>query len=340
MSLHDRLGHRAAAAEPIAKIVHGPILIGTMLNLILYGISIAQTYFYIASFKEDKLWIKLFILVIFIADTANTIFDVEFMYESLVNNFNNPTAIMTANWVFATDPAITAIISTMVQLFFCWHAHILTGSTWIVCLLVAGSFIAGLGGIATAVAIGIVPNWLEFQKFKVSVIVWLATSALVDTTITGILVWSLRQQKTGFNGSNNVLNRIIRITVQTGLVTSIWAVIDLGLFLGSPAGFHLAFNFPLSKLYSNSLLSSLNARHRGRVLPESQHKGACQGSKVVVNYVSNAPPGDQIGVFSGSTRRVRPEVYVNIESHEMRDIDRKTGELGDESATSHPENQV
>ncbi|TFY50476.1 hypothetical protein EVG20_g11495, partial [Dentipellis fragilis] len=245
MSLHDR--DHAAAAESIAKLVHGPILIGTMLNLILYGISITQTYFYIASFKQDKLWIKLFILVIFVADTSNTAFDVEFMYESLVNNFNNPTAIMTANWVFATDPAITAIISTMVQLFFCWHVNILTGSTWIVGLLVIGvvhrrSFMlialrsAAVGGIATAVAIGIVPHWLEFQKFKVSGIVWLATSALVDTTITGILVWYLRRQKTVFSGSNDILNRIIRITVQTGLVTSIWAIVDLGLFLGSRAG--------------------------------------------------------------------------------------------------------
>ncbi|KAA1469914.1 hypothetical protein DENSPDRAFT_651043 [Dentipellis sp. KUC8613] len=337
MPVLDRASN--AGAVSIAKLVHGPMLVGTMLNLILYGISITQTYFYITSFRQDRLWIKIFILVIFVADTANTVFDVEFMYNSLVNNFNNPAAITTANWVFATDPAMTAIISTMVQLFFCWRVKVLTGRTWVVCLLVTGSIVAGLGGIATSIAIGIVPNWLEFQKFKVSVIVWLATSALVDSTITAILVWYLRQHKTGFRGSDDVLDRIIRITVQTGLVTSIWAIIDLGLFLGSSSGLHLAFNFPLSKLYSNSLLSSLNSRREWRLSSsESEHKSPVHVRKSAVNCMPDTPQADHIVSFSNS--RVRPEVYIDVESHEMRDVIKKAEELGEASSNSPPESQA
>ncbi|TFY50407.1 hypothetical protein EVG20_g11538, partial [Dentipellis fragilis] len=315
------------------------------------------------------------IFAIFVADTANTVFDVEFMYESLVNNFNNPAAIMTANWVFATgeddNPAMTAIISTMVQLFFCWRVKVLIGRTWIVCIIVVGSIIAGhefsavprsihitrtlrfargaqysvltlraaaVGGIATAIAIGIVPHWLEFQKFKVPVIVWLTTSALVDSTITAFLVWYLRRQKTEFSASDDILNRIIRVTVQTGLVTSVWAIINLGVFLGSSSGFHLAFNFPLSKLYSNSLLSSLNARHSSRLLSESQQRRTVHVSKSAFSYGSNTPQADHIMAFNGS--RVRPEVYINIESQKVWDTVKKTGELGDAHATSNPENQV
>ncbi|KAA1469912.1 hypothetical protein DENSPDRAFT_650841 [Dentipellis sp. KUC8613] len=307
---------RARSNPPIVKLVHGPILLGTMLNLILYGISITQTYIYVTSFKQDKLWIKIFILVIFVADTANTIFDIEFIYESLVNNFNHPAAIMRANWVFATDPAMTVIVSTMVQLFFCWRIKVLTGRTWIVCILVIGSIVAGLGGIATSIAIGIVPKWLEFQKFEIPVIVWLATSALVDSTISAILVWYLRHHKTGFSGSDDVLNRIIRITVQTGLVTSVWAIVDLGLFLGSPSGFHLAFNFPLAKLYSNSLLSSLNARHTcRRSAPEPQYMNTVYVAKSSSEYTSSNAPGDHVGGFTRP--RVQPEVYIDIESHKF-----------------------
>lgn len=69
------------------------------------------------------------------------------------------------------------------------------------------------------------------------------------------------------------------VTVQTGMITAICAVIDLIAFLASvslvlfrveallayspmlqPSGLHLVFNLPLSKLYANSLMSSLNSR--------------------------------------------------------------------------------
>lgn len=50
------------------------------------------------------------------------------------------------------------------------------------------------------------------------------------------------------------------VTVQTGAVTAICATIDVIVFCVDNTGTHLIFNIPLSKLYTNSLMSSLNAR--------------------------------------------------------------------------------
>ncbi|KAL4248567.1 hypothetical protein AB1N83_014126 [Pleurotus pulmonarius] len=51
------------------------------------------------------------------------------------------------------------------------------------------------------------------------------------------------------------------VTLQTGLLTSIFASLDAILFLAIPdTAYNFALDFPLSKLYTNSLLSSLNAR--------------------------------------------------------------------------------
>ncbi|KAJ7270637.1 hypothetical protein B0H12DRAFT_970855, partial [Mycena haematopus] len=72
-----------------------------------------------------------------------------------------------------------------------------------------------------------------------------------------------RKHRTGCNATDTKVDRIIRLTIQTGMITSICSVIDLGLFLGDVSGLfvvHLLFNLPLAKLYSNSLMSSLNAR--------------------------------------------------------------------------------
>ncbi|TFY67257.1 hypothetical protein EVG20_g3998 [Dentipellis fragilis] len=294
-----------------AKVAHGPIFIGTVLNIILYGISIAQTWIYLTTYKKDRLWMKLVILLLFVADTMNSVFDIEYTYNSLVNHYNDPAAIQKANWVFATDPAMTSIIGTIVQLFFAWRVKVLTNNNIAVAGIVVGSIISCLGGIATSIAIGIVPVWTEFQKFKIPVIVWLTVSALVDSTITVILVWHLRHQKKGFKGSDDLLDKIIRLTVQTGLVTSVWAIVDLGVYLGITTGTHLIFNFPLSKLYSNSLLSTLNSRSGWK------HSG----SDVSDESTMGSRKPDVVTFGSG----VRPEVYIDVESHEMINADGKVG---------------
>ncbi|KZV73839.1 hypothetical protein PENSPDRAFT_574044 [Peniophora sp. CONT] len=249
-----------SAPGNFALVAHGPIFIGTILNVCLYGISIAQTYVYIQTYKKDRAWMKALVGFIFLADTLNAVFDVEYTYSSLVLHYNDPAAIQKATWGEFPSAFRPNIIGTMVQLFFAWRVKVLTRSYIATGLLVLGAIISCLGGIATSIAIGIVPVWTEFQRFEVPVIVWLTVSAIVDTSITGVMVWHLRKSKRGFKHSNDVLDRIIRLTVQTGLITSLWAIIDLIVFLSIPTGTHLIFNFPLSKLYSNSLLSSLNSR--------------------------------------------------------------------------------
>ncbi|VDC00698.1 unnamed protein product [Peniophora sp. CBMAI 1063] len=303
----------SAPAPNVVPIVHGPILIGTILNVLLYGISLTQTFFYVSTFKQDRWILKALVFVIFVADTMNSVFDVVYIYDALVLHYDDPAAIATANWVFATDPAMGSLIASMVQVFFAWRVKVLTGNVWVAILLYLGAVISGLGGVAVSIAIGIVPNWLEFQRFEAPVIVWLVTSALVDTTITGFLTYHLRKHRTGFQRTDDVLSKIIRLTVQTGLITSVWAIVDLAVFLAIPTGLHLIFNFPLAKLYSNSLLSSLNARSslNGGTTSTSENRVAQQKSP----HAGRMGP-EQMVSFTNS---VRPEVYIDVESHELSD---------------------
>ncbi|KAJ7064888.1 hypothetical protein C8F01DRAFT_1367118 [Mycena amicta] len=119
------------------------------------------------------------------------------------------------------------------------------------------------GAIGTSVEVHLNPEFVEFIRFKSVVIVWLGASATADILITSILVVYLvrsKSHKTGLAGTDVLVDRIIRMTVQTGLATSLCATIDLILFLADPVALHLIFNIPLCKLYTNSLLSSLNSR--------------------------------------------------------------------------------
>lgn len=121
------------------------------------------------------------------------------------------------------------------------------------------------------------------------------------------------------------------VTVQTGMITAICAIIDLVLFLASvssgqtvcgskdlltftptqPSGLHLIFNLPLSKLYTNSLMSSLNSRMgwkystgvaRSTSAQESRFVAAPGGGARSTNAIDLADlssPGRKSKVFSG-----------------------------------------
>ncbi|KAH9939817.1 hypothetical protein B0H21DRAFT_756071 [Amylocystis lapponica] len=297
-----------------ASETYGPIFIGLVFNILLYGIMITQTFLYFTVYKRDKLWMKLFVFLLFFCDTLNCAFDIAFVFIPLVDDFGNETRLSYATWIFGTDPALTAFIALFVQMFFAWRVKVLTNSIPAVCLIAFCSICQWCGGIGSAIAVGMIPEFIHFQRFETIVVVWLAFSAVADSLITVALVWHLRKHKTGFHATDDIVNRIIRLTVQTGLVTALCAVIDLILFLASPSGLHLVFNLPLSKLYTNSLMSSLNSRagwKYGNGLGDNVSSDPTEVSRGHVKGLS---------MHGDMSRRAGQEVFIDVESHEMIDV--------------------
>ncbi|KAJ7781823.1 hypothetical protein DFH07DRAFT_1055398 [Mycena maculata] len=249
-------------SEGPAERAHGPMLVGFLFNAILYGVMILQTHIYFINYgAKDRLWMRAFVLSIFVLDSMNTVFDFIYLYKSLIIHFDDPPYLRNATWVFATDPALTALIAGMVQFFFAWRVRILTNKNTFLYLVVVLCATAGLvGGLATAAEAIITPEFAKFQKAKPYVALWLSAECIADFLITTILVWHLKRRKTGFQKTDMLVDRIITMTVHTGVLTSVCAILDLILYLVDPTGLHLAFNFPLCKLYTNSLISSLNCR--------------------------------------------------------------------------------
>ncbi|KAJ7854720.1 hypothetical protein B0H14DRAFT_3449464 [Mycena olivaceomarginata] len=236
---------RKRGSEDPAEIAHGPMFLGLTMNILLYGIMITQVYLYTTTYKSDPLYIKLYIAVLMLADTFNTGFMVSYLYESLVVHFNDLTYLAKANWVFATGEQ--GIIGCMVQLFYAWRIHILTGNIWIVVLICICALTNAFGGLASASAIAFVPQFSHFQEFQVPVICWLLSAAVGDVIITTTLVSFFKKHRTGCSATDTRVDQIIRLTIQTGMITSVCSVIDLGLFLGDSSGMHLLFNLPLAK---------------------------------------------------------------------------------------------
>ncbi|KAF9491449.1 hypothetical protein BDN71DRAFT_1452894 [Pleurotus eryngii] len=251
--------------ENPAEIAHSYMLIGLFLNIWLYGIMTTQVYLYYMEYPKDKWWIKSLVAILLLADTLNALFLCIYVYKSLITNFNNPEFLADPDWIFATDPALTGIIAAIVQLFFSWRIKVLTSNNGIFVVVVVCALVGLAGALFTAVEVTKSVSFEEFRRFKWAVIVWLCSEAFGDLVITGTLVTFLRNHKTGFPSSDKLVDRIIRMTMQTGLTTSVCAILDIIFFLRYPNGLHLIFNFALSKLYTNSLMSTLNSRKGWRL---------------------------------------------------------------------------
>ncbi|KIS71832.1 uncharacterized protein UMAG_00262 [Mycosarcoma maydis] len=245
---------------PAMDLLLGCMYIGVMLNVWLFGFSIVQAYIYYVNFKTDKPLMRYFVLFLVIADTVNAVFDQVFMYQYLVSNFGNLEYASKSNRAFAADPVLTGIIAFSTQLFFAWRVYKLMHSKIMPAFIAAGALISLLSSIGTTIGVEIVLLFSEFQKFQEVVILWLGFAALTDLLITGSLVYTLNKSRTGFAATDDVITKLIRMTLQTGALTTLFAIVDLILFLASTTTLHLVFNLPLAKLYVNSLLSTLNAR--------------------------------------------------------------------------------
>jgi len=232
------------------------------LNCFLYGAVLVQTVIYVQIHRRDALWIKFFVYYLLLCETLNTGCDIATVYEPLIIHYGTPQAVEVAPTMLAANPLLTVMVSTPVLLFLARRVKIISHSS-VLCVVIISLAIASFGGgVATMFAIILVRfQYAGFHQYDIVTVAWLASSAAAYIVITASLAYNLMYQRTGLITTDNLVNKIVWLTVQTGLITSVVASIDLGLFIvAKSTALNFIFDFCLSKLYSNSLLSTLNAR--------------------------------------------------------------------------------
>ncbi|KAF8688095.1 hypothetical protein RHS03_09799, partial [Rhizoctonia solani] len=100
----------------------------------------------------------------------------------------------------------------------------------------------------------------RFIEYRWLVGLWLGGASLCDVVIVYMLSNALMTQRTGFGRTDALINKLLWYTINTGLLTSIFAIVDLICFCTMNNLIHFGFNMALGKLYTNTLLATLNAR--------------------------------------------------------------------------------
>jgi len=241
----------------------GPMLVGVLLNMMLYGAVVTQMYAYYQRFADDPAWIRYFMLYLFLVGFGNVVVECGIIFEPLIIRYGTVAAVTISPKLLPGDSILISIVSTPVQLFAAWRISVFTRSLIFPGLITLISLSSFASGINMFVKVVRNPEYREFDSFITAASVWLASSAVCDVVIAVGMTHALYTRKTGFSFVDGHINRIIRLTLETGALTAITALMDIILFLGFPrTSMNFIVNFPLSSLYTCSILAMLNFRDR------------------------------------------------------------------------------
>ncbi|KAJ6617594.1 hypothetical protein B0H10DRAFT_2218530 [Mycena sp. CBHHK59/15] len=104
-------------------------------------------------------------------------------------------------------------------------------------------------------------NFSELPRVENLVIVVETLAASGDLFIAGVLCFILLRSRTGFSRSDTMIKKLVIFFINTGLLTSLFAIGSLVALTVAPTTFiYIVLFFCMGRLYSNSLLAILNAR--------------------------------------------------------------------------------
>ncbi|KAG9086585.1 hypothetical protein FS749_003542 [Ceratobasidium sp. UAMH 11750] len=220
------------------------------------------------------------------------------------------------------EVGLTAIITFMVQAFFARRAWQFTSrvgnrmtatpKTKVLGALIGLMSLMQLGfGMGCFGMVWVLKMYQQFIAYRWLVAGWLTSAALCDVLIVYMLSTALMTQRTGFGRTDALIDKLLRYTINTGLLTSIIAIVDLIAFCTMNNLVHLCFNFILGKLYTNTLLATLNARE---VTPPENIVHVESGSYQLDKVSHSRKYSRSAGTVLSGQERSNPVVHIQTDT--------------------------
>ncbi|KZT65777.1 hypothetical protein DAEQUDRAFT_768609 [Daedalea quercina L-15889] len=266
----------------------GPVLLGSQLNWGLFGVLTVQLYMYHQTGYKDHIFVKYIVYGMYLFEALQTILLTHDTFKQLAVSFGNYQGLIGAYLTGFELVIQSALIACVTQCFYAWRIYILGRSKIVAGLIVCVSLLQCAGGFSEGVACFVYNSTSETIPIEAtSVAMWIGGSAACDILITTSMVYFLWRRRSGIKRTDTMVNKLIQLVVETGLLTAVLAITQLSLYIifkdteyfMTPAG-------ALSKAYSNSLLVLLNNR---RVLRETRDSVTTGGSVNLPQLHSTRP---------------------------------------------------
>jgi len=105
----------------------GAVFIGNLITGILYGVTCVQAFLYFQNYPEDRLWLKLTVLFLWLCDTVGLALVTHGVYFYAVTNFANPAAFQDPTSTIMLHLMITVLSDAVVRSLFGQRLWILSG---------------------------------------------------------------------------------------------------------------------------------------------------------------------------------------------------------------------
>ncbi|KAJ7638495.1 hypothetical protein FB45DRAFT_903044 [Roridomyces roridus] len=241
----------------------GSALIGVICAAALYGVSCVQTWFYFHRYGPTDVWyIKVLVAVVFVFDSVHQVLISHTVYWYVITNYSHPQELSRLVWSILLEVLFNGLIGFIVQSFLTMRVWRLSNRNIPLTVLTASLVLAEFAcSVVFTIQSLQLHTWAELGELKGLSMSVNVLGAVSDFLIAMILVYYLRQSKTGFKRSDNMISKLIAFSVSTGLLTSICAILSLvSIVVWGNTLIYVAFYFCLGRLYFNSVLATLNAR--------------------------------------------------------------------------------
>ncbi|KAF9022338.1 hypothetical protein BDZ89DRAFT_1070732 [Hymenopellis radicata] len=243
-----------------------PLLTGFMIHWCLFSTLSVQTYIYYEARVRDR-WVTTYLVYgVYAMEVVQTAFVIYDAFAIFVYGFGDVDSLPAIHFHWLTIPIMSGLVSCASQLFYAYRIFILSKRHRIAPLIISsialGSAGAGLLSGYYAYTIGSLSQ-LTGKSPSLAIGFWCGGAAVCDILIAIFMTRYLTKCDTGFRHTRLLISKLIRVSVETGTLTAVVAILDLILFFAFPNEcLYISISLWLPKLYANAMIMVINARFR------------------------------------------------------------------------------
>ncbi|KZV78237.1 hypothetical protein EXIGLDRAFT_784129 [Exidia glandulosa HHB12029] len=250
---------------PPITALFGILEIGMALGMFLSGMIVLQTTSETTG-KTNPICDSWQVIVVLCVDLFHSAVFIKAVHTYTIDFFGDFDAAGTLIWSMKMTSMMLGINISVVQLFFCMRVYLITRSVLLAAVATVLALARFVIHIRQMVTVFSASSWVIVRTptFKWEVTSLLVVGASSDVLVAVSICWALLRMRSGFTASDKLVDKLVAFTIGSGLLTSIVAVIEVVTYLAVDGFIFFLFFSLLGKIFSTSLLASLNERNHSR----------------------------------------------------------------------------
>ncbi|KAK7039921.1 hypothetical protein R3P38DRAFT_494632 [Favolaschia claudopus] len=260
---------------PSIESTNGVYLTAVFLQAILQGMGLLQGFLFFVWYHHDSWSVKGTVITVLVLECIQMGAAFGNIYVWFVTGFGDFDNLNTIHRVDMVELLAMYLSIFVAQVHFARCIYQFNKQHKILPAVILLFSLASLGcGFGQVVLSIRLKQYSALGKLNVTDNLQASFALAADVLITVGLTWRLSQHRGGIQSTNKILNFVIMTAINRGVCTTIFAALNMILFLTQPGTFYFMIAILLSdKFYMNSMLAMLNTREyavqlQGRTIVE------------------------------------------------------------------------